>query len=64
MSPRPGRITGIIEIDLPQPRTTEAREHPRFFELVTAVRDKLRAGSADEADQALEQELIAAEEGL
>jgi NitT/TauT family transport system ATP-binding protein len=64
MSPRPGRIAGVIEIDLPQPRTAETREHPRFFELVTAVRDKLRAGSADEADLAYEQELIAAEEGL
>ena len=64
MSPRPGRIAGIVEIDLPQPRTTEAREQPRFFELVTAVRDKLRAGTSDEADQAYEQELIAAEEGL
>jgi NitT/TauT family transport system ATP-binding protein len=64
MSPRPGRIAGVIEIDLPQPRTAEAREHPRFFELVTAVRDKLRAGTADEVDQVVEQELIAAEEGL
>jgi NitT/TauT family transport system ATP-binding protein len=64
MSPRPGRIAGVIDVDLPQPRTAETREQPRFFELVTAVRDKLRAGSADEAEQAYEQELIAAEEGL
>ena len=64
MSPRPGRIAGVIEVDLPQPRTAETREHPRFFELVTAVRDKLRAGTADEVDQVVEQELIAAEEGL
>jgi NitT/TauT family transport system ATP-binding protein len=64
MSPRPGRISAVIEIDLPQPRTTETREHPRFFELVTEVRDKLRAGTADEVDAQLEQELIAAEEGL
>jgi NitT/TauT family transport system ATP-binding protein len=66
MSPRPGRIASVIEIDLPQPRTNDTREQPRFFELVTAVRDKLRSGSADadEVDEALEQELIAAEEGL
>jgi NitT/TauT family transport system ATP-binding protein len=64
MSPRPGRIAGIIEIDLPQPRTADTREEPRFFELVTAVRDKLRAGTSDEVDQVVEQELIAAEEGL
>jgi hypothetical protein len=28
------------------------------------VRDKLRAGTADEVDQVVEEELIAAEEGL
>ena len=64
MSPRPGRITGIVDIDLPQPRTAETREHPRFFELVTAVRDTLRTGGAEDADEALEEELIVAEEGL
>jgi NitT/TauT family transport system ATP-binding protein len=64
MSPRPGRIAGIVDVDLPQPRTADTREEPRFFELVTAVRDELRSGSADEADAVLEQELIAAEEGL
>jgi NitT/TauT family transport system ATP-binding protein len=64
MSPRPGRIAGEIAIDLPQPRTSDTREEPRFFELVTAVRDKLRSGTADEVDAVVEQELIAAEEGL
>jgi NitT/TauT family transport system ATP-binding protein len=63
MSPRPGRITAIVPIDLPQPRTVETREQPRFFELVTEVRDKLRASGA-EAEEASEDELIAAEEGL
>jgi NitT/TauT family transport system ATP-binding protein len=42
MSPRPGRIAGLVEIDLPQPRGTETREEPRFFELVTDVRELLR----------------------
>ena len=64
MSPRPGRISDVIDIDLPQPRTEETRESERYFELVTAVRDKLRAGTADEVDQAVEEQLIAAEEGL
>jgi NitT/TauT family transport system ATP-binding protein len=63
MSPRPGRITGILEIDLPQPRNADTREQPRFFELVTQVRDTLRAGGADSAGLP-EEELIAAEEGL
>jgi NitT/TauT family transport system ATP-binding protein len=42
MSPRPGRIAGIVEIDLPYPRSVETREDPRYFELVTAVRELLR----------------------
>jgi NitT/TauT family transport system ATP-binding protein len=42
MSPRPGRIAGVVAIDLPFPRTVETREDPRFFELVTKVRELLR----------------------
>jgi NitT/TauT family transport system ATP-binding protein len=65
ISPRPGRITGIVEIDLPQPRNVDTREEPRFFELVTQVRDMLRAAGADSAEATAEEEdLIAAEEGL
>ena len=42
MSPRPGRIAGVVDIDLPAQRTAETREDPRFFELVTQVRELLR----------------------
>ena len=42
MSPRPGRIERIVEIDLPQPRTPQVRTLPRFFELVGEVRRALR----------------------
>jgi NitT/TauT family transport system ATP-binding protein len=42
MSPRPGRIADVIDIDLPQPRTDDSRESDRYFELVTAVRESLR----------------------
>jgi NitT/TauT family transport system ATP-binding protein len=45
MSARPGRITDLIPIDLPQPRTWETREEPRFFELVTQLREALHGGS-------------------
>jgi NitT/TauT family transport system ATP-binding protein len=44
MSPRPGRISRVIGIDLPQPRTATTREEPRFFELVTEVREALHLG--------------------
>ena len=42
MSPRPGRIAGIVPVDLPQPRTVDTREEPRYFVLVTEVRELLR----------------------
>jgi NitT/TauT family transport system ATP-binding protein len=48
MSPRPGQIAGIVDVDLPRPRTARTREEPRFFELVTAVRERL-AGTGAEA---------------
>jgi NitT/TauT family transport system ATP-binding protein len=44
MSARPGRISTMIDVDLPQPRTAETREEPRFFELVTEVREALAHG--------------------
>jgi NitT/TauT family transport system ATP-binding protein len=47
MSPRPGRITRVIPVDLGQPRSFETREDPRFFELVTEVREALHATGAD-----------------
>jgi len=47
MSPRPGRITTVVPIDLAQPRTFETRGDPRFFELVTEVREALHASGAD-----------------
>ncbi len=45
MSARPGRIADIIDIDLPNPRTALTREEPRYFELVTRVREALHLGS-------------------
>lgn len=65
MSARPGRIVGVVEVDLPQPRGSRTRADSRYFELVNAVRDRLRRGGADEAPEeaeAAERELLLAEE--
>ncbi|MGB2951916.1 MAG: ABC transporter ATP-binding protein [Gaiellaceae bacterium] len=64
MSARPGRISGIVKIDLPYPRTARTREEPHFFELVTDVRERLAAGRirVDEEAQAEEELLIVEEE--
>jgi NitT/TauT family transport system ATP-binding protein len=53
MSPRPGRVAGVVHVDLPQPRTAATREEPRFFELVTEVRELLHATGADEVEETL-----------
>jgi NitT/TauT family transport system ATP-binding protein len=55
MSARPGRISRVIDIDLPAERSVETRESPRYFELVTRVREALRQhepaeGALDAAD--------------
>jgi NitT/TauT family transport system ATP-binding protein len=44
MSARPGRIAGVVDVDLEQPRSAATREDTRFFELITAVREALAAG--------------------
>ncbi len=44
MSPRPGRITRIVDIDLPRPRTDAVRESEAYFARITEVREALRAG--------------------
>jgi NitT/TauT family transport system ATP-binding protein len=50
MSARPGRITNIVDIDLPRPRNEDTRETRRYFELVTAVREALRSGGGNVDD--------------
>jgi len=50
MSARPGRVTRIVGIPLEQPRIDQTREDPRYFQLVTEVREALRAGGGLETD--------------
>jgi NitT/TauT family transport system ATP-binding protein len=42
MTPRPGRIAATVNVDLPYPRNFDTREDPKFFELVTQVRETLK----------------------
>jgi NitT/TauT family transport system ATP-binding protein len=43
MSPRPGRIDGVLDIDLPRPRRLEVQESPRFAAYQKAITDLFRA---------------------
>jgi NitT/TauT family transport system ATP-binding protein len=67
MSARPGRIVGIVDVDLPQPRTAEMREEPRFAELIREVRRLLRQGGGFDVEEPTptgEEDFIVAEERL
>ncbi len=44
MSPRPGRITDVIESGLPRERPLEIRDTPEFLAISHRVREGLRAG--------------------
>jgi NitT/TauT family transport system ATP-binding protein len=41
MSPRPGRVSGVIDVDLPRPRSIGSMQEKRFTDLVFEVRETL-----------------------
>ena len=48
MSPRPGRITDVIDSPLPKERPLDIRDSREFIEIAHRVREGLRAGHSDE----------------
>jgi NitT/TauT family transport system ATP-binding protein len=48
MSPRPGRITDVIDSPLPKDRPLDIRDSAEFIEISHRVRDGLRAGHVDD----------------
>ncbi|NQW10830.1 MAG: ABC transporter ATP-binding protein [Alphaproteobacteria bacterium] len=48
MSPRPGRVTDVIESSLPRERPLDIRETPEFLDIAHRVREGLRAGHSYE----------------
>jgi NitT/TauT family transport system ATP-binding protein len=48
MSPRPGRITDVIDSPLPKERPLDIRDSREFIEIAHRVREGLRAGHQDE----------------
>jgi NitT/TauT family transport system ATP-binding protein len=48
MSPRPGRVTDVIQSTLPKKRPLRIRETPEFLEIAARVRDGLHAGHSYE----------------
>ncbi|SDG43080.1 NitT/TauT family transport system ATP-binding protein [Fontibacillus panacisegetis] len=39
LSPHPGRLSAVVDIDLPRPRNKELRNDPAFFQLIATIRD-------------------------
>jgi putative hydroxymethylpyrimidine transport system ATP-binding protein len=54
MTPRPGRIAAVIDVDLPRPRVAELRETDAFVVLERRVRRELRAAIATSGEFAAE----------
>jgi len=48
MSPRPGRVTDVIESTLPKERPLDIRESKDFLDIAHRVREGLRAGHSDD----------------
>ena len=48
MSPRPGRIIDVIDVDLPKLRKLEIRETPEFLKIAHRVREGLKTGHSYE----------------
>jgi NitT/TauT family transport system ATP-binding protein len=61
MTPRPGRITSVVDVDLPRPRNDATRETERYFEVITAVREALRSAHGGTIPEA--EPLVAGEAG-
>lgn len=45
LSPHPGRLSAVVDIDLNRPRTIDMKETPEFTELVKKVRNSFEGGS-------------------
>lgn len=45
LSPHPGRLPAIVDVDLPRPRTLDMKESAHFNELVLKVRNSFEGGS-------------------
>jgi len=50
MSPRPGRITHVVDVDLGPRRDLDTREDAAFFKKITEVREALRGHDVEDPD--------------
>ena len=46
MTPRPGRLARIFDIELPRPRTVDMTFEPYFIELIQEIKHTVESGTA------------------
>jgi len=39
LSPHPGRVSAVIDIDIPRPRSMESKQTPEFYDYITKIRN-------------------------
>ncbi len=54
MTPRPGRITTVVDVDLGSGRDEDTREDQRFFQKITEVREALRGAEIGSGARGIE----------
>ena len=64
MSARPGRVSDIVTVDLPRPRTTDTLRDPRFIELSDRVRDGIESQMGGLNDERHGQQVLARPEAV
>ena len=59
MTPRPGRVARLVDVELPRPRPVDLTGEPRAAALAAEVRGALAASHADELRSWSEREATA-----
>jgi NitT/TauT family transport system ATP-binding protein len=54
MTPRPGRVTSVVDVDLGRGRNEDTREDQHFFEKITEVREALRGAELADGARGIE----------
>jgi NitT/TauT family transport system ATP-binding protein len=54
MTPRPGRLTSVVDVDLGRGRDEDTREDQHFFEKITEVREALRGAELADGARGIE----------
>ena len=46
MSPRPGRLSRIVDVDFPRPRDIDLQFEPKFIEILKSIREDVEGSKS------------------